>query len=521
MKNSRILIVSILIVCLIVVPVNAVDHPFAKENKDEIEAVIIDFLSSYLDSIYLYKTPEFSTYTIASKECKLSTLSSSELSTLSTLQNNIAYLSDKVYYFAYARKAQGIYRKDFQVDFEISNLFIETNSASATVTAKISFQYTDASQPSYLEDVFFVELLNLNNSWFISDMTENNCWFDYQYKDSPSFEINALIRQLEIDFASQANQETVITGEQPVTSKPNSLRTEMRTLSYNPANATAYAFTYTTSISNNTATDFYNDNFANQDPNGGDCMNFVSQCIWAGFGGSNVAYAINNQLSPMDTVGNYVWYGTGDDNVRSSSWISCSAFRTYQKNQPADEVGLHTVKYNIDSGASFSAISNYASILPGSLLHVNSSSSDYSHAIIVTDVYGPERSNVYFCGHNSMRKYVKVGDRHPNCPIYVYQPTSFITNLPTTTRSVSAILHRPVPAGTQLPLTATTDLACYKIITTVTAPSGASSAATTYNQITATRNYTFTEKGLYVIQVSVYTTSTSTPTSYYYTIRTY
>lgn len=520
MKIRRTIIISILVICLFVVQVSAIDQSLTNTNFADIETVIVDFMTSYLDSIYLYENTQFSTYTVATVNSELSTYSGTELSTLTALQSNISYLSDKVAYFTYARKAQDIYRTDFNVDLEISDLSVHNNTADATIIAKISFQYTDAQQPSYLEDIYFVELLKVNNSWLISDMTEYNCWFDNEYKDSPNLEVNSLIRELEIDLASQANQNATVFNIQNENSTVSPMA-ETRTLSYNKSNATAYAFTYTTSVESNSATDFYNENFANQDPNGGDCMNFVSQCIWAGFGGSNDTYSINNRLSPMDTVGSQVWYGSGDANSCSSSWISCSAFRNYQNNQASTEVGLHTNKYNIASGASFASISNYANVLPGSLLHVNSGSTNYSHAIIVTDVYGPSRDEVYFCGHNSMRKYIKVGDRHPSCPIYVYEPTSFITNLPVTMRTITATLYRPVPSGTQLPLTATTDLSCYKITTKITAPSGTSSTTTTYNQTTATRNYTFSEKGLYTVQISVYSTSSSSATNYYYTIRTY
>ena len=54
---------------------------------------------------------------------------------------------------------------------------------------------------------------------------------------------------------------------------------------YNKENAWKYAYTYATSTTTSTANSYYNTDIFNDysGPDAGDCMNFASQAIYAGF----------------------------------------------------------------------------------------------------------------------------------------------------------------------------------------------------------------------------------------------
>ena len=111
---------------------------------------------------------------------------------------------------------------------------------------------------------------------------------------------------------------------------------------YNATNATAYAYTYVSQMfgksnwsdfdkdAKEAGRSYYNQNFYDWGQDNTDCQNFASQCIWAGFNGSNAVNQIYNastrEYSPiMDNAGSYKWKGaTRNHQVNSASWSCCN-----------------------------------------------------------------------------------------------------------------------------------------------------------------------------------------------------
>lgn len=515
-KIFDVFILMCFVFCIAAVPAYAnASQELSSDDATEIKQTVQEFFEAYLENAYLYTNNDFTQQTVISKEtaqnAKSTFVIDGENKSLADLCDNISYIRDKVAYWQYMRKDAGIERTDFKTEFSFDSVNINNNTANVKLAAYMSFQYADSDLPSYMEAIYSATLVKLDNRWLIADVTEANDWFDATYKNDDSFDVDRIIRDYEAEKASSS--------EGGLDYEAASVSRVGTSLSYNQANAAAYAYTYTTSTSA-TPTDFYNNNFQYFSS---DCMNFASQCVWAGFGGSNDVTSINNHGVPMDATGSYNWFSSKTQNDHSASWSSCSSFRTYasNSNSATSETGLRTTKYSLGSTDSFSVVTNYSTVLLGAVLNVPGSSGDYGHAVIVTDVTGSSRSNVYYCAHTNMAKNIKISDSWNTGKIYVYIPTSFYSSTTLSSPRISVDMYRPVAQNTTQTLTATTDVSCYRIATTVTTPGGSSSTSNTYNASSATRSYTFSSTGLYTIKVSAYLTSSSSAVDHYYTIRVY
>ena len=148
---------------------------------------------------------------------------------------------------------------------------------------------------------------------------------------------------------------------------------------YNKENAWKYAYTYATSTTTSTANSYYNTDIFNDysGPDAGDCMNFASQAIYAGFSGSNNLTSVNAGTAPQDTVG----IAAGQPNAAQTkwyakpastywAWTSCGYFRDYIDYSVTDtETRLRAVKKTITASSDFSEVGT--ANLIGSIIHVN------------------------------------------------------------------------------------------------------------------------------------------------------
>lgn len=492
-----------------------------------IDFAVREFLNSYYENVYLYEDSDFSAYTVAS-------LSTSELAShithkgsqvqLSSYLANIDFLADKIEYWKYVRQDQSIYRTNFLADIQITDWEIDGNSASVNVTSMLTYRYIDCIQDTYCEERYNIELVKIGSTWLVSDFTEPYSWFDAAYKGNPSFDVGAVITEYAIGASQAAELTATVIQSQPTATNDF---TQSNILRYDRHNAAAYAYTYTTTGTSNHY-NYYNKNFKDWHSVGADCMNFVSQCIWAGLGGSNSITSINSRVVPMDNAGTYTWYNSSPTVSSSTpSWRGCGSFRSYvtNSNNASGEIGLRANVIHIPTNGNFSSITNYTTNLIGAVLHVegvdNGAPAPYGHAIIITDVEGPNRNQIFYCGHTLMAKYQKLSDAWSSCPMYLIEPTTFVAQQGNTPMQVSVEMYRPFPVGTTKTLTATVDTTCYRIQTSVTTPSGGGSIQNNYTTRTGSMTYTFQERGLYTIRISVFLDSTGITTDYYYTIRTY
>lgn len=510
MKRVMSIMLSVILLVSSVGVVDASGDALTTETENSVVTVAENFLDKYLESLYLYVDDGFSTYSVSDLKTEKSTSVidyHGEKVSIQSLMDNIVFLKDKVRYWSYVRRAQSIYRTDFQVEYILHDVAVEGNYATVDISAMMTFRYIDCEENSLREDIFTVELVNIGGNWLVSDVLESMDWFDSQYRNNSDFDVDKLIEEYcEVDAADR------IVADIPASEPSRSLA------SYNVNNATAYAFTYATSVAGNTATDFYNENFQYFSA---DCMNFASQCIWAGLGGNNVASATIAHSFPMDTRGSYNWFSSQQTDDHTAAWSSCSGFRKYIDNLKSNtsEAGMRVAKYDIPNNTSFAGCNE--DTLLGSVMFVHGSSGDYGHAIMITDVEGTGRNQVFYTAHSPMAKHLRVGDEWNTCPIKIYRPIAMYTDVIIASPKITVEMYRPVPRGTTLALSAETDVTCYRIRTSITKPSGGVSNHNSNNTSNSTWNYTFSEVGLYTIKVSAMKTSTSSEVDYYYTIRIY
>lgn len=147
--------------------------------------------------------------------------------------------------------------------------------------------------------------------------------------------------------------------------------------------------------------DSYNTNFA-ATYGDNDCQNFVSQCIWAGFGGTNSK--IESKSAPMITASGREWWRTSStkekDNIES--WTRVSIFSDYIDDGGSGTDGLY---------GTLGKVGSIANAYAGDLLQICKSASkeDYYHTYIISRAEGSSGSrtvdNLWVCAHTTDRNH--------------------------------------------------------------------------------------------------------------------
>lgn len=462
--------------------------------------------------------------------------------------DNITFVQEKTEYFKRMRQEQNIQRNDFSLEYDIGNVTLDRNCANLSVIEHISFHYSDFPDVlSELVNYYEVELIRFGSSWYVSDVIAINDDFDTLYKNS-----NFTLDRAEEIIAAQDAQSLYDDAQMERYMNEESLTESNNTASinasksdvwysYNADNATAYAYTYVSQMfglkdwgtisaaDKATGRTYYNQNFRNWGEEDTDCQNFASQCIWAGFNGSNSLDQIYRKsgntatYSPiMDNGGSYRWCGsTPDYYVNTESWSCCNGqkpsiigFRKYlDREKNSGDPDMIVESGQISGSETFSKV--YRN-LKGAVLHVRSG----GHAVIVTDVKGPGRDQVLVCAHTSDRKAVKVSDFWDTGLIYYIIPKQIrVRKAPDI--KITASLPRPVAAGSSLSLGGNTDVSCKSITMTVTTPGGSKISDTSASGYSIRSTVKLSQKGLYVVTITAKRTNSSTPVVYVYTVRTY
>lgn len=305
--------------------------------------------------------------------------------------SNIDYIKNKVRYFKSLKEHEKIKVLWDNVVVTINSININNNTAevNAYVAKDIIFNdYKNGISSEGIENT--VSLLKEQDIWKISNVISND-EFDKAYKNK-NVDINQLIS--DINYPQMANVQII---------KPNMVSPLFTQISYNRTTAANYASTYTDNTGGS-STSAYNSLFVAY--SGNDCMNYGSQSLFAGFGGSYTSQsAINNKSSPMVTTptGRQWWAtsSTSDYNPaygNGYNWANCIAFGQYF----ADSGNVGPV------GTIYIGSISWAD--KGDLIHCRSGTTgeDWYHNMIVTNVSGTAGSrtlsNIWISAHTSNRK---------------------------------------------------------------------------------------------------------------------
>lgn len=476
----------------------------AEENGEEeaVKAAVEAFLRSYTEEAMLYTACDQTICTVAAPGVgqdggQVFSISDEDV-TLEELRKNIAFVEKKAGFYAEIRQIQGIYRENLQLSYTFRSLRFKENTCAVSVTETAVFYYTDSQQPSVYETIYSIDLVKLGQQWLVADITDGSR-FDGLYKNDPSFDAGTALAELALELQTENCKLTApwdpvgASGEQS------------GWIPYNGANAAAYAYTYSRQNAETARENYYNPQFKSYAGQGGDCMNFVSQCMWAGFGGSQAQDAISASASPMDTEGDSIWYsrGVNSDEEPVLSWVSCQSFRKYLTGEldgsgtagsnAAADMGMYTAIIDAGPGSPITGVP--VDSLIGAAAHVEGAGGPYAHAIILTAAAGTSRSDIWFCSHTKNLTHIKLGDYYFG-PIKVYVPRYMRTGAPQA--FIQADILPPVAASSIASVGFRTAAVSPDLCLVITSPDGTAGEPFTAQDTNAIfAEYLFSSPGLY------------------------
>lgn len=516
------------IFCILVLIVTGVGARASENGAEEraVRSAIESYLRRYQEEAMEYEGRDLRFGTAADPNVPLSAemeertfTFSGKTVTLAQLRENMLFWEKKAAFYAGMRQLQGIYREGLDLSYALEELKMDGDSCRASVRETAEFRYTDSDRPSVYETFYDVRLIRLEGRWLVADVTDES-QFDKQYKRRGSaFDENEALAE----FAGQ------LAGEGCTVFFPYTASDAGDRILYNGENAAAYAYTYSRRHKGTPRADFYNGQFAGYAGSGGDCQNFASQCMWAGFGGSQVSSTINSRVLPMDGAGSSQWFGRAAGGGKlNNSWVSCQTFRQYltgsqdgtgrKGSNAAGDAGMYATVLDVDAGSPLSGVT--AEELVGATAHVEGSGGAYSHAIVLTAATGNNRSEIWFCGHTKDVTHVKLGDCYIG-PMKVYIPRYMRTG-----GEPAGLIRterlQPVQAGSTQALTARMDGVQRQMTITVTAPNGAAEQVAAADYADSCRGeYLFSDPGLYRVDCRARESENAQTASVTYYVRCY
>jgi len=195
---------------------------------------------------------------------------------------------------------------------------------------------------------------------------------------------------LEERLAEYYARDAEITGRPPIPAGVAWYRT------YDRSRCATYAVTYTDD-SGTYSTDNYNPLFKDWAYKERDCQNFVSQCVWYGFGGVNTSSAIEAHDLPMiDGIsGATDWWCDKDGTDPNWTWTGVSYFENMIKdNYDDDKVGVYGRDGNLEH------------TLVGDIVRMTTK----SHVFIIDDIVDldgdgdTDYNEIYISSHTNNRR---------------------------------------------------------------------------------------------------------------------
>lgn len=597
-------VLSLLLACALlsssIVQSNAISSE--KVVNRDVESIVSEYLTNLTYNMYMYEENNIERFeapvdvlreTASDNEQQLS-LFSTQFVDITEVERNLSYINDYAEFASYTRQAQGITRKDFEVEYTFIDIQQNGRAAEVLVREDISFTYTHDplnTEPTYLVNTYVVELVEFDNEWKVTDLTSEIEFSDVAKEEGFDLEesINAFDAMMVEQNSERVDQnrataiEVVDEFEGPLVETPGireltaeeaeelmaeleadmlAQENEYSLQSVSPK-ASYNVYTYLRRDNMNDvlqyARTYWNDDIDYPDPTGvhtwrnknvfgdfgsvgGDCMNFSSQLVYTGFGGTNDrATVIAKTRTPLDSTGNYTWYGNPSVGSATSSFKGCTSFKNYLAGVrgSSSESGIVNSAPIILNGNSNPG-TQYTSF-PGSVMHVYGGSGAFTHAIYCTSATGNSWRNVYYYAHSPSAYNAAVGDTanwvssgrqirvHPiiafrevnscSSASHAYSSNSDATcnncgynrmrvrlngaqNFLNITRNSTVNISGKAVKTATSQTGAMSTMTCYRLAMNVVTPKGASTWYEVYNASTITKSIAFSQVGIYTITIA-------------------
>ena len=292
-------------------------------------------------------------------------------------------------------KAEGMFPNgvnSLAVDLDITDIQIKDDKATVTAVFLILYSEGPDEIESGMKITYTLSLQQFNTGWLITDIS-TNCSEDVASKKC------GYITDVETNNIQSEINSNTMTGEEMLEYEQSFIESlALNRASYvnlSRSNARAYAETYWSN---------YNTNFPSWKSENTDCQNFVSQCLWYGFGGYNYETNIENKDFPM--ISN--WYMT-KRNGQTTNWTSNTSFRENVIKSNGSTTGIYGIVYETARKGDLSNENTYenslATVDVGDVIQFQWNNSTDRHAVIVTQVTGTSGSrtaeNIWVSGHTS------------------------------------------------------------------------------------------------------------------------
>ncbi|MBD5115138.1 MAG: hypothetical protein HDT46_08050 [Ruminococcaceae bacterium] len=285
------------------------------------------------------------------------------------------------------------------ISFDGFKTDIDGENAEASIVESYSYYRNDGFDiESFRMREYNFKLFKGDNGWEITEVKTNDAWEEEGFNYEPiniDEAINAATESINIDsFYTSAAYIGAESGITPMWSQT------LYVWSYNVTNAVNYAEKYFKETHENTVFGI--------NPDDNDCQNFVSQCIWAGLGGSGsnikTAPAVSTDVTGTENSP-YLWC--------RNTWSNC--YNDFRKNWAWDNTVGFTNRITISDAVSPGPYgfmtygsSSIANASVGQALYFNrngnaTSCEDLNHAMFITNVTGSAgsrtTSNIYIAAH--------------------------------------------------------------------------------------------------------------------------
>lgn len=417
MKRTLVSIVTL--ICMLITL--GLSVPAAAATESETQNPLISFAEEFLEKRarveWLYEDYDLSAYFTGG--------------TSDSLPASATNFLDTMDYYRSFRRSNGTFRNDFSVAYTNHAIQPVIGGYTISLLETVSFVIDDGLDLlTTISEEYTLTVLISSGSFRIVDVAIANDSFYNRVKDT-GFDKDATLKAHADMMSAIREQEAAVASQTVETEHSVTPQSTTQYITYDPSAAVNYAKVFSSN---------YNTLFPNYASSGGDCTNFVSQCIWAGFGGNNVSSAISIRQYPMDKSGSYLWY------PGQTSWSGTFSLVNYATNMNAatsTEAGWLSTVNEYSSAANLPAM-DYA----GAILMVPGRDSDnqvvnYGHAIIAG--YGTSYSTIRYAGHSPTASNAKLSD----CPDISGGERPVKVIMPTQYRLYSSCTHSysSIPSG--------------------------------------------------------------------------